>query len=621
MSEEYLLDIQYMDFDPEFENKILQRAKEQLEFTETLQKASLLMNQIGENCSTMNMHLGQMKDILSKFDKDNTICHQIEKFGQMIKTIGTQFLSQAKFSVQALPTVIFPAIQKLTADLCEATTNYETALDNFSTLEVKSSREECLQSENIFVKSAIRKSGILFSLNHQVEIAEQTVTSSIKLSMTQFLVLAGEMMGDYLKINSPALSAMKTNCDSLKTSIKAWLGRDLNQNPSDNYATRASTNYWDMRFIPNARIINSLTYPNQTVWLKEAHPIRSSSWIKGKLIFEDSLLKFERRNAETDHETKTWPLPLVTVTKVEKGRRFALKIRSPQETIEFQTLSKLDQEEWMHIFNNHNLSVLGENDGQRKGLICADCGATDATWVSLNWAAPLCLRCSGFHRQMSSTNSKVRSFTLDKINPIALHMIDELQGECNKLLLDKHPDISINANSDEKDREDYINRKYINNEWSITGIVPDPFEAIKKRDLKMLFYSVHFGRINETKDSITPFHAVCSLGWEDAVALLAFCVNDLNAKDKDGWTPLCYAVFYQHVNIIDFLLSVGARARNLDINLYQLAIATKNKKVAKSIMMQADQLRNNETEFKPCNYLFAPPGTPENYMIALKSRV
>lgn len=49
---------------------------------------------------------------------------------------------------------------------------------------------------------------------------------------------------------------------------------------------------------------------------------------------------------------------------------------------------------------------------------CADCGAADPDWASLNLGILLCIECSGVHRNMSVQISKVGSTLLHLFNSI-----------------------------------------------------------------------------------------------------------------------------------------------------------------------------------------------------------
>ncbi|ELR14750.1 uncharacterized protein ACA1_391070 [Acanthamoeba castellanii str. Neff] len=48
---------------------------------------------------------------------------------------------------------------------------------------------------------------------------------------------------------------------------------------------------------------------------------------------------------------------------------------------------------------------------------CADCGAPDPQWASLTFGSIFCIRCSGVHRSLGTTVSRVRSLELDRWTP------------------------------------------------------------------------------------------------------------------------------------------------------------------------------------------------------------
>jgi hypothetical protein len=56
---------------------------------------------------------------------------------------------------------------------------------------------------------------------------------------------------------------------------------------------------------------------------------------------------------------------------------------------------------------------------------CADCGAADPDWASLNLGILLCIECSGVHRNMSVQVSKVGNILLC-LFPVDLKSIDML---------------------------------------------------------------------------------------------------------------------------------------------------------------------------------------------------
>lgn len=51
---------------------------------------------------------------------------------------------------------------------------------------------------------------------------------------------------------------------------------------------------------------------------------------------------------------------------------------------------------------------------------CVECGKKDPDWLSINLAVMFCVECSGHHRRLGTHITKVRSATLDKLDPFLM---------------------------------------------------------------------------------------------------------------------------------------------------------------------------------------------------------
>jgi len=97
--------------------------------------------------------------------------------------------------------------------------------------------------------------------------------------------------------------------------------------------------------------------------------------------------------------------------------------------------------------------------------ICADCGAKEPSWLSLNLCSVICIECSGVHRRLGPNVSKVRSLKLDNLSLPILELFSKLNTqEINRVwegAIDQAPSMKPDPDSDQERREAFIRNKYV----------------------------------------------------------------------------------------------------------------------------------------------------------------
>jgi stromal membrane-associated protein len=62
---------------------------------------------------------------------------------------------------------------------------------------------------------------------------------------------------------------------------------------------------------------------------------------------------------------------------------------------------------------NHQISVIEKLLKKPENKLCADCKRTSPSWASISIGIFICIKCAGFHREMGTHISKVKSINLD----------------------------------------------------------------------------------------------------------------------------------------------------------------------------------------------------------------
>ncbi|EGG21127.1 pleckstrin domain-containing protein [Cavenderia fasciculata] len=123
------------------------------------------------------------------------------------------------------------------------------------------------------------------------------------------------------------------------------------------------------------------------------------------------------------------------------------------DDVEDEIQSKLDK-------SKESLNRLIAIDCNR---VCADCGAPNAIWSSINIGVFICINCSGVHRNMGVHISKVRSVTMDIWEQDTIEFFEGMGNDkANAIWEGKRPaDIKKLSPTDSmEEREKYIRNKY-----------------------------------------------------------------------------------------------------------------------------------------------------------------
>lgn len=152
--------------------------------------------------------------------------------------------------------------------------------------------------------------------------------------------------------------------------------------------------------------------------------------------------------------------------------------------------SKLHVESYdLSYYNGGNESFLNKVLGSdEENMHCADCGASNPDWVSINIGSVICIECSGIHRSLGSHISKVRSLKMDSLKKEVQTFLlftgnsfinDLFEGkiyeESDVLEGKPHPEDS------EETKTTYIKDKYILKKYVL------PFQTPVSKDLLLRF--------------------------------------------------------------------------------------------------------------------------------------
>lgn len=499
-------------------------------------------------------------------------------------------------------------------------TNFEDAYDKFMQESNTNSKAYLTKQSNLIDAHKYASSTFVNFYNKLEEI-------TIDMKTLPSLIVAGFIEAHNQQAESLNSILIKNNNNLIKhATLLEIIKSDKEKQKSDAHKLESSVcgilpNYWN-RFSTPFKGTTRLTIQG---WLYKRGK-RFSSWQRRFVVVSNGFLSYGANVDDYMRDPTTINLVLCSVRYEKDSQRpNCFSITSPDEIRVFECVSQYDLDRWISIIESNIMSAIN-NSGKRKTqdvarnstilmkpahslrFECADCKSCDATWITLNWCQHLCSKCSGVHRSLGPTISRVRSIVLDTIHPWPLKVFEKLStSPTNQFLEYKVEDRDkITASSSNEKREEYIRKKYV--DLAFADDRPKDyniFEAIEEGDLFKVFKCVATGD-HKTGGDYLPIHAAAIQGDALVLTLIAMNMNNLDEADNGGWTALIYAVYYDNEECVNCLIDLGSDPEKSSVPLWKCAKAIKSQHMMTKFPPPSPELNNEE------NIEITPPHGPKS---------
>ncbi|CAH8590410.1 unnamed protein product [Schistosoma bovis] len=203
---------------------------------------------------------------------------------------------------------------------------------------------------------------------------------------------------------------------------------------------------------------------------------------------------------------------------------------------------------------------------------CADCGAPEPDWASLNLGAMVCISCSGIHRQLGTHISRIRSLHLDEWSTESVTVMSAIGNTLANSVWEAAAPVNAgnlrkpNPSSSREEKEIWIRAKYQHREFLPPLPYPDAplqrqlIDAIARQDTRQVILCLALATpetVNAAyslQDPRAAIHIAATLGNLVYLQLLLWYNGDPTVTDHEGRNAFYYAHCSKNYDCADFLL-------------------------------------------------------------------
>lgn len=250
----------------------------------------------------------------------------------------------------------------------------------------------------------------------------------------------------------------------------------------------------------------------------------TKSWRKRYFICRNGDLSYYHDENDISSPKGKLNLLLTSVKPIkDPERRFTFTIISQAKVYTLQAITQYDMDMWMAVIMNNIQYLLdhtdakmnstreiqneiGENNINHENHIsllqnildkpenkhCADCGSTMPSWCCINWGTCICIHCSGVHRSLTTSVSKVRSLSLDRLDHYTTLLLNAIGNKNANEILEKQ---LVGKDEDaikdlRENRESFIKLKYLDCCFADDSEQIDMRTAIMNNDILNVFKAI-----------------------------------------------------------------------------------------------------------------------------------